>query len=224
MSSVAIVVPARAQSTRLPAKMMLSDSGFPLVVHTAARAREAAASSGGLITRVAVAADSPEITEAAEKHGFQAVLTSVTHQSGTDRIAEAAASMTEDLFVNLQGDEPEMPPATILAMARTLAAGAAPIVTAAYPLNPEHMGDPAVVKVVCDVSGNALYFSRAPIPFLRSDRNAEKLKPLGHFGIYGYTRAMLEGFASWPPGDLEYVEGLEQLRFLERGHRIAVVM
>ncbi|MBN1808782.1 MAG: 3-deoxy-manno-octulosonate cytidylyltransferase [Planctomycetes bacterium] len=221
---MAVVIPARGESTRLPGKMLLADTGFPLVVHTAARARDAAELSGGVISSVLVATDSPEIAAAAEDHGFQAVMTSPSHRSGTDRIAEAASHIKEDLVLNLQGDEPEMPPDIILAVARSISSGTAPLVTAAFPLDPAGMSDPSTVKVVCNDLGDALYFSRAPIPFLRQDRSAEVLEPLGHFGIYAYTKELLAEYTAWPEGRLEYVEALEQLRFLEHGCRIHVVL
>lgn len=223
MSRVAVIIPARGESTRLAGKMLLKETSFPLVVHTAARGREAQKASKGLITRVLVATDTPEIQRAVEQHGFEGVMTRKDHRSGTDRLAEAAARIDEDLVVNLQGDEPEMPSSVILAVAKALAEGPAPLVTAAFPLKPDEMSDPATVKVVCDMFGNALYFSRSPIPYLRKDRSPERLKPLGHFGIYGYTKELLVEFPGWPEAELEYVEALEQLRFLERGHKMRVV-
>ena len=223
MSQVAVVIPARGESTRLPGKMLLNETGYPLVVHTAARGRDAAKASKGLISRVLIATDTEEIKAAAEAHGFEAVMTRKDHRSGTDRLAEAAGHIDEELIVNLQGDEPEMPASIILAVAKALAEGKAPLVTAAFPISRSDMDNPALVKVVCDMTGNALYFSRAPIPYLRKDRSAEKLSPLGHFGIYGYTKELLTEFPTWPEGELEYCEALEQLRFLERGHKMHVV-
>jgi len=203
--------------------MLLDETGFPLVIHTAARGRDAMSSSNGLISRVIIATDTPEIASVAEKQGFDAVMTRKNHRSGTDRLAEAISHFPEEFVVNLQGDEPEMPPGVLLSVAQALAAGPAPLVTAAVPIPREEMANPSVVKVVCDMFSNALYFSRAPIPYCREDRDADKALPMAHFGIYGYTRKLLVEFPRWPEGTLEHVEALEQLRFLERGFKMRVI-
>jgi 3-deoxy-manno-octulosonate cytidylyltransferase (CMP-KDO synthetase) len=213
-----VVIPARAGATRLPGKPLLAETGTPLVVHCLRAARAARRAA-----RVVVATDDARIAAAVRADGGEAVMTSPACRTGTDRVAEAAAALPgEDLVVNLQGDEPEFEPGYLDALVAAMEADpSAPMGTLAAPLDPA--GDlerPSAVKVVTDLAGNALYFSRAAIPFPREPGGAA---PLRHLGVYAFRRAALLSFASLPQGDLERSEALEQLRALENGWRIKVV-
>jgi 3-deoxy-manno-octulosonate cytidylyltransferase (CMP-KDO synthetase) len=220
----AIIIPARLQSTRLPRKMLLAETGKPLIQHTVEAARKCR-----LADRVLVAADAPEIVEAVRRGGGEAVLTDPAHASGTDRIAEAAAAVPEcDLVVNLQGDEPEMNPAAvdraIELLRNTPQANAATVVC---PIRERAvLEDPACVKVVCRHDGRALYFSRSPIPHARTWREEllHQEPPLfwQHLGLYVYRRDFLLQFSRLPVSTLETTEMLEQLRILQAGGEIVV--
>lgn len=204
---VLAVIPARMASTRLPGKPLADIGGAPMVVRVWERVRRTEG-----IDRVLVATDDPRIAEAARARGAEVVLTGDC-ASGTDRVAEAARFTGALRVVNVQGDEPFVEPADI---ARVVAAvtEATPIATASAPLEAD-VEDPARVKVVCDPSGRALYFSRLPIP-----RGGPWLL---HVGLYAFTAPVLQAVASLPPSPLERAEGLEQLRWLEAGYRIRVV-
>jgi len=223
MDKIAIVVPARSNSTRLPNKMLLNETKYPLIIHTLIRAREAMDNSNGVISRVLVATDAIEIAKIAKKYGFKSIMTRHDHHSGTDRLAEVANNITEKYILNLQGDEPEMPINTIISVASAIMNNNDSLVTAAFGITIDQMANPDLVKVVVDSNGYALYFSRAAIPHLRKDRSIDKFKPLGHLGIYAFARRLLIKFSTWPEGNLEYIEALEQLRFLEHGYKIKVV-
>jgi 3-deoxy-manno-octulosonate cytidylyltransferase (CMP-KDO synthetase) len=221
----ALILPARLESTRLPRKLLLAETGRPLLAHTVERALEARDAAGGRISRVLVAADCQELAAAARGAGAEAVLTDPGHRSGTDRIAEAAASLAEAAVINLQADEPEIPVAAVLRLAELILdpAGAA-MATLASPLLAESdVRNPNVVKVVLDAGGNALYFSRAPIPWARGGWREDGRTPLAlrHLGIYAYRREFLLAYPRLPASRLEDLEKLEQLRALEAGHRIA---
>ena len=221
-----VAIPARYASTRLPGKPLAPLAGAPMVAHVAHRALAAGA------REVWVATDDARIAAALE--GFDGVRVAMTrsdHVSGTDRLAECArlAGWSDDtVVVNLQGDEPFAPAAGIRAVAATLAASGAPMATLATPVeDAETLFDPNVVKLVRNTQGDALYFSRAPIPWHRDAfaQSRDMLPPgqwLRHIGIYGYRAGFLQHFAAMPPGTLEQVESLEQLRVLEAGFRIAV--
>jgi 3-deoxy-manno-octulosonate cytidylyltransferase (CMP-KDO synthetase) len=175
---------------------------------------------------VVIAIDDERIASAARAFGAEVRLTRADHPSGTDRIAEVASCFPHHgAIVNVQGDEPLISPALIDRLAQTLLDHPdLPMVTAANPLNDESLlDDPNVVKTVLNRDGDALYFSRSRIPFPRS-RNVPGLQPLRHKGIYGYQRDFLLQFVAWPPGILEQTEGLEQLRALENGARIRVLL
>ncbi len=222
----ALVLPARLASTRLPRKLLLAETGRPLLAHTVECALEAARRSKGAIARVLVAADCEELAAVARSAGAEAVLTDPNHKSGTDRIAEAAAGIGEDVIVNLQADEPEMPAEAVLGLARLLLDSADEVMaTLAAPIGaPEDLANPNVVKVVVDSTGHALYFSRAPIPWARdawTDGRDPVKHALRHFGIYAYRRDFLLGYSRLPASRLEELEKLEQLRALEAGRRIA---
>lgn len=234
----ALVIPARYASTRLPRKLLLAETGRPLIRHTIECALRAADAAPGRIASILVATDHDDIAAAVRAGGFdtrvQAILTDPAHPSGSDRVAEAVASCpgTVDGIINLQGDEPELDPGAVLALADILDQGHAPMATLAYPIRrPDDFADPNRVKVVLDQHGCALYFSRAPIPHNRdgaadamgasSDASAGALG-LGHVGMYAYRRETLAEFVRLPQGKLERIEKLEQLRALEHGIRIAV--
>ncbi len=215
-----IVIPARLKSTRLPEKLLLCETGQTLLQHTF----EAAAKSQ-IAEQVFVATDSQQIVDVVEGFGGQAILTDANHQSGTDRIAEFAESHPEfELLVNVQGDEPEIKAASIDAVIELLQSDAeAAVATLACPLTDWRLlGDPSCVKVVLDKNRNALYFSRSKIPFNRDNENVTTDHHLQHVGIYAYRRDFLLLISRLPLGQLEQIEKLEQLRFLEAGHSIKV--
>jgi 3-deoxy-manno-octulosonate cytidylyltransferase (CMP-KDO synthetase) len=233
--SVALILPARLASTRLPEKLLRVVAGKTLLEHTLARAREAQARSNGLISRILVAADDERLMAVARRAGADAVMTDPNHASGTDRIAEAAAPLREETIVNLQADEPELQPANVLkAIGAFRSDGCAPSAsmgTLAVPITDEReFLKSSVVKVVVGSNGRALYFSRAPIPFDRdgsgsklwTDAQGRRIYGLHHIGLYVYRRAFLLGYKTLPASRLEQLEKLEQLRALESGHPITV--
>jgi 3-deoxy-manno-octulosonate cytidylyltransferase (CMP-KDO synthetase) len=222
-----VVVPARYDSVRLPGKALRQIAGKPMVQWVYERARAAGA------FEVLIATDDARILDAARAFGAEAVMTSAAHVSGTDRIAEVAAARgwpERDIVVNLQGDEPLMPPALIAQVAELLdAAPAAQIATLATALGSvEELLDTNVVKVVTDGGGRALYFSRAPIPWNRTGTDADLASQTDaggarrHLGIYAYRVGPLKRLAALAPGALEQREKLEQLRALENGFHIQV--
>ena len=230
MSDFVVAIPARHAATRLPGKPLRLLAGEPLVVHVARRALAAGA------CEVWVAADDARIADALADSGVRVAMTSSGHASGSDRLAECAAIAGWDddtIVVNLQGDEPFAPPEGIRAVADALGASGAPMSTLAEPIGEAAtLHDPDAVKLVRAASGDALYFSRAPIPWPRDafarDRSVlpevEGDGWLRHVGIYAYRAGFLKQFAALPPGRLERVESLEQLRALEHGFRIAVAL
>lgn len=211
------IIPARYASTRLPGKPLLPISGRPMIQHVYERARQARA-----LSDVIVATDDDRILRAVRRFGGKAVLTSDAHRSGTDRLAEVAAGLTADVIVNIQGDEPLVEPAEIdLLVEPFRRQSKLAMATLATPLADDaDAADPAVVKVVVDRRGFALYFSRLPIPYQRAEAPVERLK---HIGMYAYRRAFLLEFARLPPTPLEQAECLEQLRALENGFPIRVL-
>jgi 3-deoxy-manno-octulosonate cytidylyltransferase (CMP-KDO synthetase) len=221
---VAVVIPARYGATRLPGKPLAEIDGRPMIWYVWDRARRAE-----MPARVVVATDDARIAEAVRRFGGEAVMTSPDCASGTDRVAEAARGMDEEVIVNLQGDEPMMHPSVVDAVAAPLVADPGILMSTAALLqdDPGEFGRPSVVKVVVDARGDALYFSRSPIPHYR-DAGA-RLPGAGtgryrkHLGIYGYRREFLFRVATLPPSRLEEAERLEQLRVLENGYRIRVV-
>lgn len=218
-SSVAVIIPARLQSVRLPRKLLLAETGKPLIQHTYENACRAAVPD-----EVIIAADSEEILDAVRPFGSKAVLTSGDHCSGTDRIAEVAENHSAGIIVNVQGDEPEIAPEIIDMVARALIDDPSlPMATAATPLEDSRITDPSCVKVVRDRNLNALFFSRAPIPFKRDSDSDYSSRPLLHLGIYSYRRDFLLAITSLESSPLEVTEKLEQLRVLENGHTIKVL-
>ncbi len=212
------VIPARYDSTRLPAKALADIAGVPMVVRVWRQAAMARA-----IERVIVATDDKRIAAAVRAAGGEAMMTSRDHPSGTDRIAEVARSIRADIYINVQGDLPFIDPADVDALAAPMRAEPSiAMATLATPIVGEgEWSNPSVVKVVCAANGDALYFSRSPIPFARD--GGIPATALRHIGVYAYRRDFLMKFASLEPGVLERIERLEQLRALERGFRIRVV-
>ena len=228
--SVAIIIPARLESSRMPKKLIQADSGIPLICHTVMAALNMQKNAPDLFASVQVAADHREISglvaDFTEKNKLPvtAVLTSPLHASGSDRIAEAAALLPPEIthILNLQGDEPEMDLSETELMVREFLNSGSAIGTMAYRLaGKAEFNNPSLVKVVLGSDGQALYFSRSPIPFNR-DNLGDFSQALGHVGIYIYERKALEKFVSLPPGKLEQLEKLEQLRALENGLGIFV--
>ena len=221
-----VAIPARYGSTRLPGKPLRLLGGEPLIVHVARRARDAGAA------QVVVATDDARIVAALAGSNIEVCLTRADHASGSDRLAECAATLgwaDDAVIVNLQGDEPFAPAAGIDAVARALVEDGADMATLAAPIESAELWfDPNCVKVVRDLRGRALYFSRAPVPWARDalarDRSAipAGVEVLRHIGIYAYRAGFLKAFARLPATPLERAESLEQLRALEHGHAIAV--
>ncbi len=227
--NVAAVIPARMQSTRLPGKPLLRIAGVPMIVRVLDRARACPE-----ISRIIVATDDERILRCVEEQGGEAWMTSPHHRSGSDRVAEVAAGISEDLVLNLQGDEPLLPPSTVRVLVGfARACGDLTVVTACVPLHRERdVVNPNIVKVVLDKNGKALYFSRFPIPFRK--RAPLRLDPaiadtrtvegyLKHIGIYLYRREFLLEYVRLAPTPLEVSESLEQLRILENGFPVYVV-
>ena len=222
-----VIIPARMASSRLPNKPLADIAGLPMVVRVAQRAAQSGA------RRVVVAADDPRVLAACQQHGIEALLTRQDHVSGSDRLAEACEllGLADDaLVVNVQGDEPLLPPLLIDEVARVLAERPeADMGTAAHAIHDlAEFTNPNVVKVVMDARQLALYFSRAPIPWWRDGQQDGSFKalpspaPLRHIGIYSYRAGFLRRFPTLPPAPIESLESLEQLRALWHGHRIAV--
>ena len=216
-----VCIPARYASTRLPGKALLDLKGRPLIAHVVDRARKSDADE------VIVATDDERIAIVCRELDVDVAMTSNNHASGTDRIAQVASERgwhADDIVINLQGDEPLVPPSVVQQVADALLAGDAPMATLCSPVtSAEEFCDPNVVKVVSDDSGAALYFSRAMIPFVR-DGGPDAALPVAmrHIGIYGYRVWALKRLAATPACELESLEKLEQLRALWLGMRIEV--
>jgi 3-deoxy-manno-octulosonate cytidylyltransferase (CMP-KDO synthetase) len=219
MVAFAAVIPARYASTRFPGKPLADLAGKPMVVRVCERARASGAQP------VCVATDDERIAAAVRAAGFEARMTRADHPSGTDRIAEAAAQLglaDAAIVVNVQGDEPLIAPQLIARVAGALAANAeAAVATACHPItDAAEIANPNVVKAVLNAKGEALYFSRAPIPYARQGEP----RALRHVGIYAYRVGFLKRYASLAASPLEAAEQLEQLRVLWHGYRIAAVI
>ncbi len=211
------IIPARYGSTRLPGKALRLILGKPMVQ----RVYERALLAHG-ISSVWVATDDERIARVVRSFGGQAIMTSPDHPSGTDRLAEATRAMDADIVVNIQGDQPFLDPVMIDEAAQPLLDDPSlPMATLMHPVHrPEDLQDPAVVKVVVDLAGNALYFSRSLVPY---PRQALPQPVYEHVGLYVYRREFLQKLARLPPTPLEKIESLEQLRVLEHGFRLRVV-
>lgn len=222
------IVPARLASQRLPRKMLLDRTGEPLFVHTV---RNVAAS--GAFARVVAAVDAEETLSAARSAGVEARMTRVDHTSGTDRVHEAWTALagegeTADVIVNVQGDEPEISPADLARLVGAFADPTLELATLCGPLaSREEAARASVVKVVRDAAGDALYFSRAPIPAAgharRGDEDRDWTILRRHVGVYAFTPVALAQFCALPTGRLEAIESLEQLRWLESGRKLRVL-
>lgn len=225
-----VVIPARFASSRLPAKPLLDLGGKPMVVRVAERALLSGAQE------VWVATDHADVAAAARAHGLNVALTRSDHPSGTDRLAEVVGLRgwsDETLVLNVQGDEPLIEPALIAQTAAQLAQSGADMATVAHPIcDAADFFNPNVVKVVCTAGGDALYFSRAPMPYARDHFSREAggetlpagLPALRHVGLYAYRAGFLRAYAGLAPSPLEAFEALEQLRVLWHGYRISVAL
>lgn len=221
--SFKVVIPARYASARLPGKPLLDIAGKPMVIRVA----EQAAQSGAM--DVVIATDFEKILDVAKAHNVDAVMTRMDHVSGTDRIAEVAQQMgwaDDEIVVNVQGDEPLIDPKLIQEVAQHLAKSKqAVMATACHAINDEaSMLNPNVVKVVMDGNGDALYFSRSPIPYPRDDAHKQDIQAHRHIGIYAYRVGFLKQYAELAPTQAEKIESLEQLRVLQHGFKIGVTV
>ena len=218
-SKVVVVIPARYGSTRLPGKPLVSLNGEPMIQRVYARAKMAKR-----VDRVIVATDDDRIVQAVTSFGGEARMTRADHRTGTERVAEVAAHVEGEIFVNVQGDEPLLDPAAVdAAVAALLEEPEAAVATVATPIKiPADIMDPNVVKVVLDFDANALYFSRAPIPWVRDTTGTIQVRHLKHLGLYVFQREALLEYPTLPQGELERIEQLEQLRWMENGTKIRV--
>ena len=222
--SVVAIIPARWRSNRFPGKPLALIAGKPMIQHVVERAMQVP-----LLSRVAVATDDERIAAAVAAFGGEVVLTRSDHVSGTDRLAEATDLLglaEHDVVVNIQGDQPLFPPEVVEQVARPLIDDPTlPMSTLIYKIiRPEEITDPNHVKTVFDRNGNALYFSRSPIPFQRNPEEPVSPTYYKHLGFYAYRKGFLRNFVSLPEGEWERFEKLEQLRALEYGYRIRVVL
>ena len=217
---IVAVIPARYDAVRLPGKPLADIAGRSMVEHVY---RRAAAARG--VDAVIVATDDERIAAAVRAFGGIARMTSPTHRTGTDRVAEVAADLSCDIVLNVQGDEPLIEPEMIEQVIAPLAADPAALMSTVYCAmrDPADHANPNVVKVVTDRAGRALYFSRAPIPHQRDIRLRPAAPTYKHIGLYGYRRTFVLTFAGLPQTPLELSESLEQLRALEHGYRIHTV-
>ena len=207
------IIPARFGSTRFPGKVLTPIAGRPMIQHVWDGARRASS-----LRAVLIATDDERVAKVCREFGAEAVLTSPDHPTGTDRLAEVAAGLSDDIVVNVQGDEPLIEGFVIDAAVRALeAAPEAPMATVIHRAETAALSDPNRVKVVVDRRGRALYFSRAAIPHTRSGAAPA---PWQHVGLYAYRREFLAEYVKLPPTPLEQAEALEQLRALEHGHAI----
>lgn len=218
--TASVVIPARYASTRFPAKVLAAETGRPLVQHVVDQVKKCSR-----VRQIIVAADDRRIVEALRPFGTTVVMTSPAHPSGTDRIAEVARGLEDDIIVNVQGDEPQIEPATVDGLIARLAESGEDMATAAtaFPAGAD-VNDPNLVKVVIGRDGRAMYFSRAAIPFRRDASDGPPPTYYLHLGIYAYRRSFLLEYAAWPPTPCERAEKLEQLRALEHGRSIGVLL
>jgi len=216
---VVVVIPARYGAVRLPGKPLVSLAGKPMIQRVFERARLAKTAH-----RVIVATDDERIRQAVEAFGGEARMTRSDHRTGTERVAEVAAHVEGDVFVNVQGDEPLLDPVAVDTAVRALLEDPpATVATVATSIKtPGDIMDPNVVKTVLDFDGNALYFSRAPIPWVRDSAAHQIVRHMKHLGLYVFQRDALLDYPTLPQGELERIEQLEQLRWMENGYKIRV--
>ncbi|MFZ7343243.1 3-deoxy-manno-octulosonate cytidylyltransferase [Avibacterium volantium] len=230
MAKFTVIIPARFASSRLPGKPLADIAGKPMIAHVWQKAQQSGAS------RVVVATDNQAVAQAVQAFGGEVCMTSEHHNSGTERLAEVVEKLAladDEIVVNIQGDEPLIPPVIVQQVADNLAKNGVKMATLAVPLNDaEELFNPNVVKAVADQSGNVLYFSRAPIPWNRdqfaglSDEQKTQLvlqsQYLRHIGIYAYRAGFIKQYVQWQPSALENIESLEQLRVLWYGEKIHI--
>ena len=210
-----IIIPARLASTRFPGKILANIHGLPMVIATAKRVQN--------LDDVAIAADTEEVVQLASDYGFKAILTSQNHQSGTDRINEAASKLNlseNEIIVNVQADEPFIEEAVVKSVIERTKSTDAMITSACKKIDLLHVKDPNLVKVILDTHGNAIYFSRSVIPY---DREGGFEGYFGHIGLYAFRKKSLQTFCTLPYAPLEHIEKLEQLRAIYYGYTIAMV-
>ncbi len=219
-AKVLAVIPARYASSRFPGKPLAPIAGKPMIQHVVERVRQAK-----LVSRVMVATEDARIKSAVEAFGGEAIITRSDHRTGTDRVAEVAVHAPAEIYVNVQGDEPLIDPGTVDAVVSAmLEDDSIQLATPCTAISqPDDIMDPNIVKVVRDFDGNGLYFSRAPIPWVRDTAETVTARHWKHIGLYVHRRAALLEFPTLPPGELERLEQLEQLRWLENGFHIRVV-
>jgi len=210
-----IIIPARLASTRFPQKILANINGVPMVIATAQRVQN--------LDDVAIATDSQEVLHIAKDYGFKAILTGEHHQSGTDRINEAALKLglnDEEIIVNVQADEPFIEETVVQSVIERAKSTDALITSCCKKIDLDHVKDPNLVKVILDAHGNAIYFSRSAIPY---DREGGFEGYFGHLGIYAFTKKSLQTFCALPYAPIEHIEKLEQLRAIYHGYKIAMV-
>jgi 3-deoxy-manno-octulosonate cytidylyltransferase (CMP-KDO synthetase) len=210
-----IIIPARLASTRFPGKILANIHGLPMVIATAKRVQN--------LDDVAIAADTEEVVQLASDYGFKAILTSQEHQSGTDRINEAASKLNlseNEIIVNVQADEPFIEEAVVKSVIERAKNTDAMITSACKKIDLNHVKDPNLVKVILDTNKNAIYFSRSVIPY---DREGGFEGYFGHIGLYAFRKKALQTFCTLPYAPLEHIEKLEQLRAIYHGYTIAMV-
>jgi len=209
------IVPARLASTRLPRKVLREICGRPMLAHVVEAARRC-----GQLADVIVATDSEEVLAVCKQNGWRAEMTSSSHRSGTERVWEVAQRVPADVYVNVQGDEPLARPEHISALLAPMQNPRVLVATVKTPCSAADVNNPNAVKVVTDLNGRALYFTRATVPFDRD--NTGSVQRFKHLGFYAYRREALQKFCAWPESELERAERLEQLRFLDHGIDIHV--
>lgn len=217
--TAAVIIPARLGSTRFPQKVIVAETGRPLVQHVVDRVKQCKR-----VRDVIVATDEPRVVEALKPYNTTCRMTAASHQSGTDRIAEVAQTLDDPIIVNVQGDEPEIEPYIVDGLIELLETGEDDMATAVTPFPAG--ADPAnanLVKAVVGFDGRAIYFSRSPVPMWRDGAPLDRPAYFLHLGIYAYRRSFLLEYASWQPTPLEQTEKLEQLRALEHGRSIRVL-
>lgn len=210
-----IIIPARLASTRFPQKILANINGIPMVIATAQRVQN--------LDDVAIATDSEAVLHIAKDYGFKAILTGEHHQSGTDRINEAASKLSlndEEIIVNVQADEPFIEEAVVKSVIERAKSTDALITSCCKKIDLLHVKDPNLVKVILDANGNAIYFSRSAIPY---DREGGFDGYFGHLGIYAFTKKSLQTFCALPYAPIEHIEKLEQLRAIYHGYKIAMI-